>query len=70
MPHQFVTEFQQLSSESPEHDLMARLYREIGLSAVAAALGIVNSPTDLNEEADTTHRHQLPAFLAEESLAA
>jgi hypothetical protein len=68
MPQQFVTEFQELSPESPEHDLMARLYREIGLSAVAAALGILNSPQD--EDRERAREIQTPAFLVEESLAA
>ncbi|QGM45378.1 hypothetical protein [Methylocystis heyeri] len=68
MPQQFVTEFQELSPESPEHDLMARLYREIGLSAVAAALGILNSPQD--EDRERAREFQTPAFLTEESLAA
>jgi hypothetical protein len=70
MPKQFVTEFQQLSAESPQHDLMARLYREIGLSAVAAALGVINSSANQGEKRDAAEEHQIPAFLAEESLAA
>jgi hypothetical protein len=69
MPQQFVTEFQELTPESPEHDLMARLYREIGLSAVAAALGVLNSePRDHNRH--SAREFETPAFLAEESLAA
>ncbi len=70
MSHQFVTEFQQLSAESPEHDLMARLYREIGLSAVAAALDVMNTPSFQNPTTATVQSHQTPAFLQEDSMAA
>ena len=45
MSQQFVAEFQQLPDQSPEHDMMARLYREIGLSAVAAALEVMDMPS-------------------------
>lgn len=50
------------------HDLLARLYREIGISAVAAALEVTNTgpavaPVSLDD-------HRLPAVLRGDDLAA
>lgn len=49
------------------HDLLARLYREIGISAVAAALEVTRS-----SESDRTveKQYELPAMLLGEDLAA
>ncbi|MFY9626799.1 MAG: hypothetical protein WAK03_01420 [Methylocystis sp.] len=69
MSQQFVAEFQQLPDQSPEHDMMARLYREIGLSAVAAALEVMDMPSPATTVAPVDQR-QIPAFLQEDSLAA
>jgi hypothetical protein len=72
MSQMFVTEFNE-SAAPAQHDLLARLYREIGLSAVAAALDVMNAPaalaapTAVSAGADPRY---LPAFLREEDLAA
>ena len=55
---------------APQHDardLQARLYREIGISAVAAALRFVNQPDPGKAPAA---KHELPAILREEPKAA
>ncbi len=44
MSQMFVTEFNK-SEAAVQHDLLARLYHEIGLSAVAAALDVMNAPS-------------------------
>ena len=66
MSNLLVSEFGESPLPSPQHDLLARLYREIGVSAVAAALEVVNeasngSPPKIKSEP------QMPAFLREES---
>jgi hypothetical protein len=40
MPDTFSVEFVEAPSGGHPHDLLARLYREIGISAVAAALEV------------------------------
>lgn len=42
MSDQFSVDFNQEQSGGHPHDLLARLYREIGISAVAAALEATN----------------------------
>lgn len=67
MSQMFVAEFNE-SDSTIQHDLLARLYREIGLSAVAAALEVMEAPPKPVEHyADPRF---LPAFLREEELAA
>jgi hypothetical protein len=66
MSDQFVTEFGESALSASPQDLLARLYREIGLSAVAAALDVINTPA----AASTASEHQLPEFLRGEPLAA
>ena len=46
MSDQFSIEFNQEQKSGHPHDLLARLYREIGISAVAAALEISRLPTE------------------------
>jgi hypothetical protein len=58
MPDPFSVDFSQDQSSGHPHDLLARLYREIGISAVAAALEATqftgepadNAPISLEEE--------------------
>ncbi|MGA8170737.1 MAG: hypothetical protein WB816_07890 [Methylocystis sp.] len=68
MSQMFVTEFNE-SDASIQHDLLARLYREIGLSAVAAALEVMDASEKRNDARNADPR-QLPAFLREEDIAA
>ena len=65
----FVTEFGESPLPNPQHDLLARLYREIGVSAVAAALEVVNAPASAKEGAVARLRSEpsTPAFLQEET---
>jgi hypothetical protein len=62
-----ANEFSEAHSGQHPHDLLARLYREIGLSAVAAALDVMRTPEPV--EPATLEPHPLPAVL-EDSLAA
>jgi hypothetical protein len=63
-----VSEFGESPLPSPQHDLLARLYREIGVSAVAAALEVVNAPSTSGKgAAKITNEPQVPAFLREET---
>jgi len=62
-----VSEFGESPLPNPQHDLLARLYREIGVSAVAAALEVVNAPSSSKgSPAQIKSELQLPAFLREE----
>jgi hypothetical protein len=63
-----VSEFGESPLPNPQHDLLARLYREIGVSAVAAALEVVNAPsTATRGAASIKNEPQVPAFLREET---
>ena len=57
------------SPNKPEdaHDLQLRLYREIGISAVAAALRFVTQPEPAAKQAE---EHDLPLFLHGDDMAA
>ena len=77
MSDMFVTEFSAPESASHPHDLLARLYREIGISAVAAALGgpgsfAPKSSASMSsaEPVISLDHHRLPAILRDEDLAA
>jgi hypothetical protein len=61
-----VSEFGESPLPNPQHDLLARLYREIGVSAVAAALEVVNAPSASGGSVAKTSEPQTPAFLREE----
>ena len=64
-----VSEFGESPLPNPQHDLLARLYREIGVSAVAAALEVVNTASEASNgsPAKVKSEAQMPAFLREES---
>ena len=62
-----VSEFGESPLPNPQHDLLARLYREIGVSAVAAALEVVKAPSAADgSAAKIKSEPQMPAFLREE----
>ncbi|ARN82009.1 hypothetical protein [Methylocystis bryophila] len=63
-----VSEFGESPLPNPQHDLLARLYREIGVSAVAAALEVTNAPpaASMRSYAKTKSEPQMPAFLRDE----
>ena len=73
MSQMFVTEFNE-SEAAVQHDLLARLYHEIGLSAVAAALDVMNAPSAFGAPAAApppgADPRYLPAFLRADDLAA
>ena len=62
-----VSEFGESPLPNPQHDLLARLYREIGVSAVAAALEVVNAPSAGDASTAKASATQIPAFLREEN---
>ncbi|MBG0811661.1 hypothetical protein IY145_20115 [Methylosinus sp. H3A] len=63
-----ATDFSETQSADRPHDLLARLYREIGISAVAAALEVMTHSG--SEQSDESEDARLPAILLEEQLAA
>lgn len=71
MSDRFVTEFNEFSDARAEgghpHDLLARLYREIGISAVAAALEAISKPAPPVERFND---RRMPAFLMSDDIAA
>ena len=72
MSQMFVTEFNEFEAEI-QHDLLARLYREIGLSAVAAALDVMNAPSAPGASAAASSGagpRYLSAYPREDDLAA
>jgi hypothetical protein len=70
MSQMFVTEFSE-SDSCFQHDLLARLYHEIGLSAVAAALELMDAPAKpVAAASQAGDPRQLQAYLHEEELAA
>jgi hypothetical protein len=66
MSNLLVSEFGESPLPNPQHDLLARLYREIGVSAVAAALEVVNEASN-GSPATIKSEPQMPAFLRDES---
>lgn len=64
MSDRLITPLDAAFSSDHPHDLLACLYREIGLSAVAAALDVMIRP-----EPEAAEETRLPAIL-EEQLAA
>ncbi len=70
MSDRYVTEFSAPESAGHPHDLLAHLYREIGISAVAAALEALGGPRASAEPAINLDDHRLPAILRGEDLAA
>lgn len=63
-----ATDFSEPQSSARPHDLLAHLYREIGISAVAAALDVMAKPAPAKKVENLDER-RLPAILRE-SLAA
>lgn len=76
MPDMFVTEFSAPQSAGHPHDLLARLYREIGISAVAAALEVLGgadssaAKSSFAEPANDLNGRRHPAIFLVEDLAA
>jgi hypothetical protein len=68
MSNLVATDFSQ-PHPAERNDMLARLYREIGLSAVAAALDVMTLPSESGADAAPTADQRLPAIL-EESLVA
>jgi hypothetical protein len=67
MSESYVAEFSASQGSREPRDLLARLYREIGLSAVAAALDVMAAPAPNTEVQSERH---IPEFLRGEDLAA
>jgi hypothetical protein len=62
-----VKDFSEPRASDRPNDLLARLYREIGLSAVAAALDVMTYPSE--RERKESPQTKIPAIL-EQDLAA
>jgi hypothetical protein len=69
MSDKYSTEFK-LSSGGHPHDLLARLYREIGISAVAAALEVTGHSEAAAEEAKGSDEGRFAGALLGEDIAA
>ena len=66
-----ATEFADLQSSGHPPDLLADLYREIGISAVAAALSVMAMPVASKNDATSNERRMpVPAILQSEDLVA
>ena len=63
----FSESFSEQPASGHPHDLLARLYREIGISAVAAALEAISKPDASVEQAPV---YRIPAVLQSDDLAA
>lgn len=70
MSDKFSIEFNQSQSSGHPHDLLARLYREIGISAVAAALEVQQFSQRPAAPVERLDERRLPAMLLGEHLAA
>lgn len=70
MSQKYSVEFNPPSSGGHPHDLLARLYREIGLSAVAAALEAAQLPQRAADPAINLDERRIPAVLLGDDLAA
>jgi hypothetical protein len=69
MSDKYSTEFK-LSSGGHPHDLLARLYREIGISAVAAALEVSDYSDAAAEEAKGAEEGRFTGALLGDDIAA
>lgn len=70
MSDNFSLEFNQPQAGGHPHDLLARLYREIGISAVAAALEVEHFAEQPAAKAEILDdRRMLPALLSEDLAA-
>ena len=72
MPDPFSVDFNQDQSSGHPHDLLARLYREIGISAVAAALEATHFTGEAGENAAVSLDEQRSKLVDElhENIAA
>lgn len=70
MSEKYSVEFNLPASGGHPHDLLARLYREIGISAVAAALEVAQLPVKTKEAPVSLDERRIPAVLLGDDLAA
>jgi hypothetical protein len=70
MLDKYSIEFNEPQSGGHPHDLLARLYREIGISAVAAALEVEHFAQQSAAVIEHLEDRRLPAVLARDELAA
>lgn len=66
----YSVEFNEPQAGGHPHDLLARLYREIGISAVAAALEVEQFAQRSATVIERLDDRRLPGVLAGEELAA
>lgn len=66
----YSVEFNEPQTGGHPHDLLARLYREIGISAVAAALEVEQFAQRSTTAVERLDDRRLPAALRGEELAA
>lgn len=69
MSELLAAELPQRQASSHPQDLLARLYREIGISAVAAALDVMATPVAA-KTIEPLDERDLPAILRSEDIAA
>lgn len=70
MSDKFSVEFNTSKADGHPHDLLARLYREIGISAVAAALEAAQFPQKPADAPTNLGDHRIPAVLLGDDIAA
>ncbi|RNJ50215.1 hypothetical protein [Methylocystis hirsuta] len=71
MSDKYSVEFNEPQSGGHPHDLLARLYREIGISAVAAALEVEQFARHETAAVERLDDHRMPpAMLLGDELAA
>ncbi|MGJ0427332.1 hypothetical protein [Methylocystis sp.] len=70
MSDKYSVEFNEPQSGGHPHDLLARLYREIGISAVAAALEVEQFAQRETAAVERLDDRRLPAMLLGDELAA
>ncbi|MGZ9409746.1 MAG: hypothetical protein ACXW3J_03850 [Methylocystis sp.] len=70
MSDKYSVEFNEPQSSGHPHDLLARLYREIGISAVAAALEVEQFAQQPMATVERLDERRLPAVLLGDELAA
>ncbi len=70
MSDKYSVEFNEPQSGGHPHDLLARLYREIGISAVAAALEVEQFAPRETAAVERLDDRRLPAMLLGDELAA
>lgn len=63
-----VTNFSEPQSSARPQDMLAHLYREIGISAVAAALDVMAKPAP-SKKVESLDERRLPAILRDNIAA-